>query len=83
VHQGPAGLDLRRTEPPVAEVVDVTTALLGQRKLLLAVQIYETVEPGSLAELTARVPWSALKAYDINEPGCNHGLLLATWGWTP
>jgi 16S rRNA G966 N2-methylase RsmD len=78
-----SGLDLRRTEPPVTEVADAVTSVLGQHKLLLAVQIYETVEPGSLAELTARFPWSALKAYDINEPGSNHGLLLATWGWTP
>ena len=78
-----SGLDLRRTEPPVAEVVDVTTTLLGRHKLLFAVQVYETVEPASLAGLTARFPWSALKAYDINESGYNHGLLLATWGWTP
>ena len=78
-----AGLDLRRTEPPVAEVIDVTTARLGRHKLLFAVQVHETVEPASLGELTARFGWSALKAYDIDEPGHNHGLLLATWGWTP
>jgi hypothetical protein len=78
-----AGLDLRRTEPPVAEVIDVTTVRLGRHKLLFAVQVHETVEPASLAELAAKFGWSALKTYDINEPGRNHGLLLATWGWTP
>jgi len=78
-----SGLDLRRTQPPVAEAVDVTTALLGQHKLLFAIQIFETVEPGSLADLTARFPWSAVTLYDINAPGQNAGLLLATRGWAP
>jgi hypothetical protein len=76
-----SGLDLRLTQPPVAAVADVTTGVLGHHKLLFAIQVYETVEPDSLAELTARFPWSAMKVYDINAPGQNHGLLLATWGW--
>ena len=75
-----SGLDLRRTEPPVAEVIDITTAALGQRKLLFAVQVYETVESSSLAEVAARFSWSAMKVYDINAPGQNHGLLLAGYG---
>jgi hypothetical protein len=78
-----SGLDLRRTQPPVAEAVDVTTGLLGQRRLLFAIQVFETVEPGSLADLTARFPRSATKVYDINAPGQNAGLLLAAWGWAP
>ena len=51
-----SGLDLRRTQPPVAEVVDITTSVLGKHKLLFAVQLHETVEPDSLAEVTARFP---------------------------
>lgn len=78
-----SGLDLRRTQPPVADVVDVTNGVLGKHKLLFAVQLYQTIEPASLAELTVRFPWSAVKVYDINAPGQNHGLLLATWGWAP
>jgi hypothetical protein len=78
-----SGLDLRHTQPPVAEVVDLTTDAIGHHKLLFAIHVYETVEPGSLAELTARFPWSAMKVYDINPPGRNPGLLLATWGWRP
>jgi hypothetical protein len=66
----------------VAEVIDVTTGVLGKHRLLFAVQLYERVEPHSLAEVTARFPWSAMKVYDINAPGHNHGLLLASWGWT-
>ena len=76
-----SGLDLRHTQPPVAEVVDITTDIFGQHKLLFAIQVYETVEPHSLADVTARFPWSAMKVYDINAAGQNHGLLLATWGW--
>src|SRR5262245_2951529 len=68
------GLDLRRTLPPVSEVIDVTTGILGNHKLLFAVQVHETVEPGSVAELTADLPWSAMKIYDVNPPGQNHGL---------
>jgi hypothetical protein len=40
-------------------------------------------QPGSLAGLTARFPWSAAKVYDLNAAGQNHGLLLATHGWAP
>jgi len=76
-----SGLDLRRTQPPVAEAVDVTTAAIGHLKLLFAIQVYETVEPDSLAEVTARFPWSAMKVYDINAPGQNPGQLLAAHGW--
>ena len=79
---GGSVLDLRRTHPPVAEVIDVTADVLGKHKLLFAVQLFENVEPGSLADVTARFPWSRTKVYDINPPGRNAGLLLATWGWT-
>jgi len=75
-------LDLRHTQPPVAEVLDVATGILGQYKLLFAVQLFQNVEPDSLADLTAKFPWSATKVYDINPRGKNAGLLLATWGWT-
>jgi len=74
-------LDLRRTQPPVAEVLDAVIDRFGDRKLLFAVQIYETVEPDSLAEVTTRFPWTAATVYDLNAPGQHPGLLLATWDW--
>ena len=67
----------------MAEVVDTTTGLLGEHKLLFAIQLFETVERGSLADLSARFPWSVTQVSDRNAPGQNAGLLLATWGWTP
>ena len=39
-------------------------------------------EPGSLTEVTGRFPWSSLQVYDVNAAGQNHGLLLATPGWS-
>jgi hypothetical protein len=77
------GLDLRRTQPPVPEIVDLVARTFSRQPVLLATQIYETVVPASLHELTSRFAWSALKRYDINAPGHNHGLVLGTLGWTP
>ena len=78
-----SGLDLRCTTPPVSEVIDLTTAVFQPHKLLFATQVYESVDPDSLAEVTARFEWWALKGYSINAPGQNHGLLLGTHGWKP
>jgi hypothetical protein len=76
-------LDLRRTTPPVAEVVDRVAVTFDERKLLLAVQLYERVEPSSLADIVNRCDWSSRKVYTIDPPGRNHGLLLGTRRWSP
>lgn len=75
------GLNFRRTSPPVAEVVDLTTEVFRGHKLLFAIQAYEHVNPDSLAELTARFQWSAFTVYDINAQAKNPGLLLGSVGW--
>jgi hypothetical protein len=79
---GSAGLDLLRTTPPVTEIVD-SLAQHFPNRLLFSIQVYERIDPASLAELTARFEWSALRIYDFNPQGQNHGLLLATRGWRP
>jgi hypothetical protein len=76
-------LDLRRTTPPVAEVVGRVAATFGTRRLLLAVQLYERVEPGSLADVAGDCDWSSRETYGIDPPGQNHGLLLGTLSWSP
>jgi 16S rRNA G966 N2-methylase RsmD len=76
-----AGLDLRRTTPPVAEIVDLAAAVLNRHKLLFGIQAYESVNADSLAEVTARFESSALHVYDINPQAQNPGLLLGTVGW--
>jgi hypothetical protein len=76
------GLDLRHTTPPASEVFD----LLAQRfdnPLLVAIQVYEQLVEASVAELRARFDWSALRIYDFDAAGHNHGVLLATRGWKP
>jgi 16S rRNA G966 N2-methylase RsmD len=77
-----SGLDLRRTQPPTPEIIDLIARTFPAHKVLLAIQVYETVVPGSLTAVTSRCAWSALKAYDLNAPGQNHGLILGTLGWT-
>jgi hypothetical protein len=77
------GLDLRRTEPPVTRIVDHLRRDFAQCRLLCAIQIHETVEPESLAELQACFEWHALRMYDLNASGKNHGIVLGTSGWKP
>jgi predicted RNA methylase len=76
-------LDLRHTTPRVAEVVDRVAATFDAQRLLLAVQLYERVEPNSLADIVDGCDWSSREVYAIDPPGLNHGLLLGTLRWSP
>ena len=78
-----SGLDLARTSPPVSEIVALLAARFLRRRLIVAVQVYEAVEPASLAALETRLAWSAIRTYDVDVPGRNHGLLTGTLGWEP
>jgi hypothetical protein len=77
------GLDLRRTEPPITEIIGCFARSYAAHKLLFVTQVYEKVSPDSLAELRSIVDWSELRVYDINAAGRNHGILLGTRGWKP
>lgn len=77
------GLDLRRTEPPIAAIIERICRRYSDRKILFAIQVYEKVDPASLAETERGLEWSALRVYDFNAEGRNHGILLGTRGWTP
>jgi hypothetical protein len=77
------GLDLRRTEPPIAEIITRIGQTYPDHQMLFAIQVYEKVNTGSLTELHANLDWSMLKIYDLNVGGRNHGILLGTKGWTP
>jgi hypothetical protein len=76
-------LDLRRTTPPVAEVVGRVAATFDRPRILLAVQLYERVEPGSLSDVVDRCEWTSREIHTIDPPGHNHGLLLGTLRWSP
>jgi 16S rRNA G966 N2-methylase RsmD len=77
------GLDLRRTRPPITQIVSAVTEAYPDRKLLFAIQVYEKIDPDSLNELKAHLNWSRLKIYDLNVAGRNHGILLGARGWAP
>jgi hypothetical protein len=77
------GLDLRRTAPPVADVVDFVRDAFDGMPLLFAVQVYERVEPGSLEDLIGRFERTTLRIYDLDAAGRNHGILLGTNGPDP
>ena len=77
------GLDLRRTTPPISEVVDQIARQFPRYNILFAIQVYEKVSAPSLTEIRRRLDWTALHTYDINEKGRNHGILLGTKGWAP
>jgi hypothetical protein len=80
---GKSGLDLRRTLPPVSEIVDFLLRRFPDNQFLYVIQIYEIVLFDSLGELKARFDWSIERIYDLNTPGQNHGIVLGTKGWVP
>jgi hypothetical protein len=77
------GLDLRRTTPPITEIIDFLISFAGKNPILCAIQVHETLDPASEAELIPRFSWSAKRMYGLNAPGQNHGLFMGTQGWVP
>jgi len=75
------GLDLRRTVPPVTEVIDRIADHFAGRRLLFAIQVYETVEPASLAEVERRLQGTRVQVFGLDAPGRNHGIVLGARGW--
>jgi len=78
-----SGLDLRRTQPPIAGIVDLLAKRFHGSRLLCAIQVYENVEADSLAEVQRQFDWFGARSYRLNTPGMNHGILIGTKGWTP
>jgi 16S rRNA G966 N2-methylase RsmD len=77
------GLDLRRTQPPISEVVEVIDSAHKDKPILYVTQVHQHVEPKSLADLEIRFDWSELRIYDINVEGMKHGVLLGSRRWKP
>ncbi len=77
------GLDLRRTTPPISEVIDQIARQFAKHDILFATQVYEKVSAASLTQVQTKLDWTELRIYDINEKGRNHGILLGTKGWAP
>lgn len=77
------GLDLRRTSPPIIEILNFLFQTFPFNKLLCAIQVYEAVNAQSLAEIQSCFEWSALRIYTLNAPGQNHGIFLGSKQWAP
>jgi 16S rRNA G966 N2-methylase RsmD len=77
------GLDLRRTKPPITEIVDFIDEFYKEHPILWVTQVHQTIDSISLADLKKRFDWSALRIYDINVEGMKHGVLLGTSRWKP
>jgi len=75
------GLDLRRTEPPITEIIGRLAQTYPAHKMLFAIQVYEKLDEDSLAELKTHLEWSSLRIYDLNVAGRNHGILIGAKGW--
>lgn len=77
------GLDLRRTKPPISEVIEQIARQFPKHNILFATQVYEKVSAPSLTQVQTQLDWTELRIYDLNEKGRNHGILLGTKGWVP
>ncbi|MEA2632411.1 MAG: hypothetical protein QOE66_2630 [Chloroflexota bacterium] len=77
------GLDLRRTAPPIPEIVDVLVVRFPGNPLLVAIQVFERLDPLSQDEVERRFDWTGLRVYDLDPTPQRHGILLGTRGWIP
>jgi hypothetical protein len=77
------GLDLRRTEPPIMEILKHLAQTNRGYRVIFAVQTFERMDMESVAEVRAELNWSDPRLYDLGIEGRNHGILLGTIGWSP
>ena len=76
-----AGLDLGRTKPPIAEIIDAFEHVYAESPLLYVTEVHERLAPQPLAALRKRFEWSELRIYDLPGPTGRHGVLLGTRRW--
>ena len=76
-----AGLDLRRTTPPITDIFGFIRTTYPTQRVLFTTQVYEKLNPTSLREVQELLDWSDLRVYDLNDAGKNHGILLGILGW--
>ena len=76
-----AGLDLGRTETPIADTIDDFERVYPDSPVLYAVEVHERLVPEPLAALPARFGRSELHIDDLAGPTGRHGVLLGTKRW--
>jgi hypothetical protein len=72
------GLDLRRTTPPITQIVNILVGIVGKNPLLCAIQVYKKLDPASLAELTPRFSWSVQRTMVRMRP-----VKITAYWWVP
>jgi len=77
------GLDLRRTKPPITDIINDFERIYKDNRILYVTQVHQNIEPLSLEKVRNRFDWSDLRIYDINVEGMRHGILLGSNRWTP
>jgi hypothetical protein len=76
-----AGLDLGRTKPPIADIIDDFERVYPDSPVLYVVEVHERLVPEPLAALRAGFQFSELNIYDVAGPTGRHGVLLGTMRW--
>ena len=75
------GLDLRRTKPPISEIIADFERIYPNTPIVYVAEVHERLAPEPLAELRAGFETSELKIYDLAGPTGRHGVLLGTRRW--
>jgi hypothetical protein len=76
-----SGLDLSRTKPPIAEIVDEFERVYPKSPVLYVVEVHERLAPEPVAQLREKFDWSELKIFDVGGPTGRHGILLGEKRW--
>jgi 16S rRNA G966 N2-methylase RsmD len=77
------GLDLRRTYPPVPEILATIDGVYHEQPILYVTQVRQPLDLTALTELACQFEWSQLRIYDINVEGMKPGVLLGSRRWRP
>jgi hypothetical protein len=77
------GLDLRRTQPPVPEILATIDSVYRDRPILFATQVRQPLDLTALTAVASQFAWSQLHMYDINVEGMKPGVLLGSRRWKP
>lgn len=76
-----SGLDLGRTKPPIAEIIDDFERVYSNRPILYVIEVHERLVPEPLAALRAEFEKSELHVYDVPAATGRHGILLGWKRW--
>src|SRR5262249_48303859 len=75
------GLDLGRTYPPIADIVDDFERIYPENPVLYVIEAHERLVPASLAALRRKFTDSDLQVYDVAAPHGRRAMLFGTNRW--